>query len=60
MHKGRVSLFDETLLPQLKTINTNEYSMISIGGSSKYVKGNLPELIFKVKQFYQDASFPVV
>jgi len=60
MHKGRVSLFDETLLPQLKTINTNEYSKISIGDSSKYVKGNLPELISKVKQFYPDASFPVV
>jgi len=60
MHKGQINLFDATLLPKLKTINTNEYSMISIGGSSKYVKGNLPELIFKVKQFYQDASFPVV
>lgn len=60
MHKGQISLFDATLLPQLNTINTNEYTKISIGGSSKYVKGNLPELIFNVKQFYPDASFPVV
>ena len=60
MHKGQINLFDATLLRKLKTINTNEYSMINIGGSNKYVKGNLPELIFKVKQFYPDASFPVV
>jgi len=60
MHKGQINLFDATLLRKLKTINTNEYSMINIGGSNKYVKGNLPELIFKVKQFYSDASFPVV
>ena len=60
IHKGYISLFDETLLPQLKTINTNEYSKISIAETNKYVKGNLPELISKVKQFYPDASFPVV
>jgi len=60
MHKGQISLFDEVLLSQLKTININEYSRISIGGNNKYVKGNLPELILKVKQFYPDASFPLV
>ena len=60
MHKGHISLFDETLLPQLKAINLSEYSSISAGNSVKYVKGNLSELISKIKQFYPNASFPVV
>ncbi|MBS1520205.1 MAG: amidohydrolase family protein [Bacteroidetes bacterium] len=60
LHKGYVSLFDETLFPQLKTINTSEYSAINIGGSNKYVKGNIQELITKIKQFYPNVSFPLV
>jgi hypothetical protein len=59
MHKGNISLFDETLLPQLKAINTDDYSSVSIGNSNKYVKGDLPALIEKIKQFYPDVSFPV-
>jgi cytosine/adenosine deaminase-related metal-dependent hydrolase len=60
IHKGNISLFDKTLLPQLKTINTNVYSTIGIGNSTKFVKGNLPELTDKIKQFYPNASFPLV
>jgi hypothetical protein len=60
MHKGYISLFDEALLLQLKTINTDEYSRINLGDSTKYVKGNLPELMEKIKQFYPNASFPLV
>jgi len=60
MHKGHISLFDETLLPYLKAINTNVYSTISIGNSIKYVKGNLRELMGKIKQFHPEVSFPVV
>jgi hypothetical protein len=60
MHKGYISLFDEALLLQLKTINTDEYSRVNLGGSTKYVKGNLPELMEKIKQFYPNASFPLV
>ncbi|HEY9002460.1 MAG TPA: amidohydrolase family protein [Mucilaginibacter sp.] len=59
MHNGSINLFDESLLAQLKTINTGEYSAINIGGSNKYVKGNLQELISKIKQFAPNASFPV-
>lgn len=60
MHKGHISLFDETLLPQLKTISIGHYSIVNVGGSNKYVKGNLPELMSKIKQFYPEAGFPVV
>lgn len=60
MHKGQISLFDEVLLLQLKSLNTDEYSKINLRGSTKYVKGNLPELMDKIKQFYPNASFPLV
>ncbi len=60
MHKGSISLFDEILLPQLKAIDTSAYSVFSISNSRKYVKGNLSELIEKIKQFCPGASFPLV
>ena len=60
MHKGHINLFDEVMLLQLKTINPAEYSKINLGESTKYVKGNLPELMEKIKQFYPNASFPLV
>lgn len=60
MHKGHISLFDETLLPYVKAININEYCTIKIGNSIKYVKGNLRELMDKIKQFYPEVGFPVV
>lgn len=60
VHKGQIRLFDETLLQQLKTINIDEYSEICLGGSNKYIKGDLPALMSKIKQFYPNASFPLV
>lgn len=60
MRKGHISLFDETLLAQLTAINIGGYSSISVGNSNKYVKGDLPELTDKIKQFYPNASFPLV
>ncbi|HTD39564.1 MAG TPA: amidohydrolase family protein [Mucilaginibacter sp.] len=59
IHKGRIVLFDEELRPQLTGINTSVYSRINIGNSIKYVKGDLPSLIRKIKQYYPNASFPV-
>jgi cytosine/adenosine deaminase-related metal-dependent hydrolase len=60
IHKGNIILFDEALLPQLTAINISEYSSISVGNSKKYIKGDLPELTDKIKQFYPNASFPLV
>lgn len=59
MHKGDIVLFDEELYPQLKGINTEAYSKIVISDSSKYIKGDLPLLINRIKQYYPGASFPV-
>jgi hypothetical protein len=59
IHKGAVNLFDEELLEQLDGIKPEHYSKVSINGASKYLKGNLPELMQKIKQFYPGASFPL-
>ncbi len=59
MHKGNIRLFDETMLPQLKTIDLNNFSKIYINGSCKYVQGDLPGLMEKIKEYYPEANFPV-
>ena len=59
IHKGNISLFDEALLPQLTAINTTEYSLISVGNRNKYVKGDLPALMTRIKQYYPEAVFPI-
>jgi cytosine/adenosine deaminase-related metal-dependent hydrolase len=58
IHKGIISLFDEELLTQLKEINLNNYSRIYINGACKYVRGNLPELMQKIRQYYPEVIFP--
>jgi cytosine/adenosine deaminase-related metal-dependent hydrolase len=59
IHNGNVSLFAEELYPQLQGINPDEYSKVYIDGACKFVRGNLPQLMQKIKQFYPGAHFPV-
>jgi hypothetical protein len=59
IHNGNVSLFDEEVYPQLKGINPDEYSKVYIDGACKFVQGNLPQLMQKIKLFYPGANFPV-
>jgi cytosine/adenosine deaminase-related metal-dependent hydrolase len=59
LHDGNISLFDETIYLQLSNINPDEYSKVYIDGTCKFVKGNLPQLMQKIKQFYPGANFPV-
>lgn len=59
MHKGKVRLFDETIIGQLKTIRAAEYSKIYINGVGKYVQGDLAGLMEKIKEYYPKADFPV-
>ena len=59
MHKGNISLFDEELYQQLGGTNTIGYHKVRVGNSIKYVRGDLPALIPKVKQYYAKASFPI-
>lgn len=57
--RGSIMLFDQELQLQLKGVNLAEYSPVNINGSVKYVKGDLPELIREIKQYYPRAGFPV-
>jgi cytosine/adenosine deaminase-related metal-dependent hydrolase len=60
IHKGVISLFDEEVYAQLSDIDPEHYSKVTINGSCKYLKGDLPELMQKIKHFYPEASFPVM
>jgi cytosine/adenosine deaminase-related metal-dependent hydrolase len=60
IHKGSISLFDEELYTQLKAINLDDYSKVYIDGTCKFVKGNLPQLIKKIEQYYPEVNFPVL
>jgi len=58
--RGIISLFDEELYKQLKNIDLDNYSKVNIKGRCKYVAGDLPLLMQKIKQYYPEADFPVV
>jgi cytosine/adenosine deaminase-related metal-dependent hydrolase len=58
--KGQVRLFEEEIKKQLKQhIDLNRYSEININKNHKYVFGDMPQLIKKIKDFYPKAEFPV-
>ncbi|MBB3054646.1 amidohydrolase family protein [Mucilaginibacter gotjawali] len=59
MHKGNIRLFDETILGQLKNIHVAEYSKVYINGVGKYVQGDLPGLMEKIKEYYPAVRFPL-
>jgi cytosine/adenosine deaminase-related metal-dependent hydrolase len=59
IHRGNIRLFDETLLTQLSAVDLNNFSKIYLDGVCKYVEGDLPGLIEKIKGYYREASFPV-
>jgi cytosine/adenosine deaminase-related metal-dependent hydrolase len=60
LHKGNILLFDEKLSTQLKGFKQENYSRININGACKYVQGDLPELMQKIRKYYPDAAFPVI
>jgi cytosine/adenosine deaminase-related metal-dependent hydrolase len=60
VHKGEISLFDEEVYKQLKNIDLDMYSRVYIKGRCKYVAGDLPLLMQKIKRYYPEADFPVI
>ena len=60
IHKGQVVLFDESLYPRLKSIDLDNYSRVHLKGVCKYVLGNLPQLMHRIREYYQEATFPVI
>jgi len=59
MHKGNIRLFDDTLLAQLKTADLKNFSKIYINSACKYVQGDLPGLIEKIREYHPAIDFPV-
>jgi cytosine/adenosine deaminase-related metal-dependent hydrolase len=59
IHNGNIRLFDELLLPQLKAINLNNYSKAYLNGIGKYVQGDLPGLMDKIREYQPNINFPV-
>jgi cytosine/adenosine deaminase-related metal-dependent hydrolase len=59
MHLGQITLFDESLLPQLQGLNLMGYSQVYVNGARKQVKGDLPVLMQQIQQYYPGMNFPV-
>lgn len=61
MRKGEIKLFDESLVTQLlnNDIALDDYHKVLVAGSTKYVYGNVPQLISEIKQYYPEAFFPI-
>jgi cytosine/adenosine deaminase-related metal-dependent hydrolase len=60
MHKGEINLFDAELKERISNEQSikNDFSKIRINGQCKYVKGNLNDLVSRIKTFHPGASFP--
>jgi cytosine/adenosine deaminase-related metal-dependent hydrolase len=59
LNKGEIIYFDETQLPRLTHISTENYSRIFINKRCKYVLGRLDQLMKEIKGYAPEASFPV-
>jgi len=59
IHNGNVRLFDEIMLPQLETLNLNDFSRVYLNNSCKYVQGDLPSLMDRIKEYQPKINFPV-
>jgi len=59
MHNGNIRLFDESLKMQMDIEQADGFSKIYINGAGKYVQGDLPLLMQKMKEFYPAVQFPV-
>jgi cytosine/adenosine deaminase-related metal-dependent hydrolase len=59
VHEGNIRLFDETLSGQLNADDLVNFSKVYINGAGKYVQGDLPALIKKIKEYDPTAVFPV-
>lgn len=61
LHKGEILLLDEEIRSQLSAggLSFSKFSKMVINGKDKYVYGNLPGLIRKVKAYYPKVDFPI-
>ncbi|XZF13684.1 amidohydrolase family protein [Chitinophagaceae bacterium MMS25-I14] len=61
MHKGIIHLFDESIYGQLKdTIDAKSFSRIAVNGRIKYITGDVPSLMQRIRTYYPGIVFPDV
>jgi cytosine/adenosine deaminase-related metal-dependent hydrolase len=59
MSRGKILLFDESLLPQLKQLADKGYQKINVGGCEKYIYGDLQFLFKEIKEYQPTVQFPI-
>jgi cytosine/adenosine deaminase-related metal-dependent hydrolase len=61
IHRGKIRLFDAGLAGQLVAggYSIGEFSAVQVGGSVKYVQGDLPGLIREIARYDPEAELPV-
>ena len=59
IHKGQVRLFDESLLSALGNNAVNSFSKVYVDDACKYVLGNLPGLMDKIRSYHPGTTFPI-
>lgn len=60
MHRGEIRLFDAGISNKLSAnnISLERFSEICLNGRTKYVFGNLAQLVTQISHYYPNASFP--
>jgi cytosine/adenosine deaminase-related metal-dependent hydrolase len=58
LSKGRIRLFDPSLLDPLRAAGLDMNDFHQAGVDGKYVKGDLPGLVKAIKDYYPSAAFP--
>jgi len=61
LYKGNIQLFDGSLLDQLTnaSFSLDDFYKIHLNGVDKYIRGDLPALISKIRSYYPLADFPI-
>ncbi len=59
IHKGNIRLFDASLYDQLIRLDLSSFSKIYISGVCKYIQSDVPMLMSQIRQYYQEANFPI-
>jgi cytosine/adenosine deaminase-related metal-dependent hydrolase len=60
MHRGEIRMFDAGISNKLSADNVSleRFSEICLNGRTKYVFGNLAQLVTQISHYYPNASFP--
>jgi cytosine/adenosine deaminase-related metal-dependent hydrolase len=59
LHKGKIVLFDASLLIQLHNIPISDYSIIYVNNVKKYVIGDVPALVREIRRHMPAIKLPI-